>query len=721
MFPKRTLFLWFILRTFEIMQRFSFLILLITVTLLSCKGQISENMAHKFTNDLINETSPYLLQHAHNPVNWKPWNDKTLAQAKAENKLILISVGYAACHWCHVMERESFEDSLVAKVMNDNFISIKVDREERPDVDQVYMNAVQLMTGSGGWPLNAIALPDGRPVWGGTYFKKDQWMKVLNQISKIYAEDPSKLIEYADKLEEGIKSVDVVALNTEAAEFTQDFVEGAVENWSKNFDNSKGGMNRAPKFMMPNNLHFLLRQAYQNNDTSLQEYVNLTLTQIAYGGVFDHVGGGFSRYSVDAKWHVPHFEKMLYDNAQLVSLYSDAYLITKNELYKNVVYETLGFVERELTNADGTFYSSLDADSDTPEGELEEGAYYVWTKEELKTLLTNDYNLFADLYNVNNYGFWEHKNYVLIRKDTEEDIAKKHDISTQMLSQKIKRWKDLLLAEREKRSRPRLDDKVLTSWNALMIKGYTDAYRVFNEPKFLSAALKNANFIISKQLKEDGGLNHNYKNGKSTINGYLEDYALTVDAFLGLYENTLDEQWLRTAKNLTNYTFDHFFNDQSKMFYFTSDEDTALVTRNIEYRDNVIPASNSMMAKNLFKLSHYFDNEAYYNTATSMLNNVKPEMTKYPSGFSNWLDLMLNYTNNYYEVAIVGDLASEKIIAFNQTYIPNKLIVGSKTENELPLLKNRYVDDETFIYVCVNKACKLPVSEVTKALTLIEN
>ena len=703
------------------MQKHLVFLLLIAVTLLSCKSQTTKQMTHKYTNELINETSPYLLQHAHNPVHWKPWNDKTLAEAKAQNKLIIISIGYAACHWCHVMEHESFEDTLVAKVMNDNFISIKVDREERPDVDQVYMNAVQLMTGSGGWPLNTVALPDGRPIWGGTYFKKEQWIKVLNQISDVYKENPEKLFAYADKLEEGIKSLDVVSLNTENVEFTLDFVENAVKTWSKNFDNIKGGINRAPKFMMPNNLHFLLRQAYQNNNSTLQDYVNLTLTKIAYGGVFDHVGGGFSRYSVDTKWHVPHFEKMLYDNAQLVSLYSDAYLITKNNLYKDVVYETLKFVERELTHPEGTFYSSLDADSTTPEGKLEEGAYYVWTKEELKTLLGTDFSLFSDYYNINNYGFWEHNNYVLIRKDSDKDIAKKHNISTNELSRKIKQWKNVLLTEREKRNRPRLDDKTLTSWNALMLKGYVDAYRVFNEQHFLDIALKNANFILNKQLSPNGNLLHSYKNGKSTINGYLEDYATTIDAFIVLYENTLDEKWLQTAKNLTNYTFDHFFDDKNKMFYFTSNEDPSLVTRNVEYRDNVIPSSNSIMAKNLFKLSHYYDNEAYYNTASTLLHNVKPEMVSYPSGFSNWLDLMLNYTNNYYEVAIVGNNAFNKIKELNQYYIPNKLIVGSTSDNNLPLLQNRYVEDETYIYVCVNKACKLPVKEVEKALTLIEN
>ncbi|MCO4821162.1 MAG: thioredoxin domain-containing protein [Flavobacteriaceae bacterium] len=676
-------------------------------------------MKHQYTNALINETSPYLLQHAHNPVDWNPWNENVLAKAKEENKLLLISVGYAACHWCHVMERESFEDSIVASIMNANFINIKVDREERPDVDQVYMNAVQLMTGSGGWPLNVIALPDGRPVWGGTYFKKEQWVNALEQVSELYNRTPEKLHDYAAKLEEGIKALDVVNLNTSEINFTLDDVQSAVDTWSSNFDNTLGGLNRAPKFMMPNNLHFLLRQAYQNKDLELQDYVNLTLTKIAYGGVYDHIGGGFSRYSVDAKWHVPHFEKMLYDNGQLVSLYSDAYLITKNPLYKDVVYETLKFVERELTHTDGYFYSSLDADSTTPEGELEEGAYYVWTKNELQTLLGNDYAMFSDYYNINNYGLWEDAHYVLIRKDDDATIIAKYDISLNLLDEKKTQWRTLLYSKREERDRPRLDDKTLTSWNALMIKGYVDAYRVFNDDSFLQTALSNAAFIINQQLRSDGGLNHSFKDGKSTINGYLEDYATTTEAFLELYENTLDEKWLSTAKELTNYAFDHFFDDQSKMFYFTSDEDSSLVSRTIEYRDNVIAASNSIMAKNLFHLSHYYDNEAYSNTASTMLNNIKPELLEFPSGFSNWLDLMLNYSNKYYEVAIVGAQAKEKIKTLNQTYIPNKLIIGSESDNDLPLLKNRYVEGETYIYVCVNKACKLPVTEVDQAIKIL--
>ena len=690
------------------------------ILIIGCKGQNSETMKHQYTNALANETSPYLLQHAHNPVDWNAWNETTLEKAKTENKLILISVGYAACHWCHVMEHESFEDSLVAQVMNKNFINIKVDREERPDVDQVYMNAVQLMTGRGGWPLNVIALPDGRPVWGGTYFKKEQWMDALSQISKLYTDSPDKLKDYADKLEEGIKSLDVVQLNTDEPVFDVPFIQNSITNWSKQFDNKQGGMNRAPKFMMPNNYHFLLRYAHQNNDNVLLDFVNLTLKKMAYGGVFDQIGGGFSRYSVDAKWHVPHFEKMLYDNGQLVSLYSDAYLITKDELYKDIVNETLSYIKQEMTTSNGAFYSSLDADSNAPEGELEEGAFYVWTKNKLKTLLKNDFELFSDYYNINHYGFWEHENYVLIRKDDDKAIIEKHNLTKIALAEKKEQWKALLLKERNKRSKPRLDDKTLTSWNAIMLKGYLDAHRVFGKGDYLASAEKNANFIISNQLRDDGGLNHNYKNGKSSINGYLEDYASTIDAFITLYENTLDEKWLNNARDLANYSFDHFFDSKSNLFFFTSNEDASLVSRSIEYRDNVIPASNSIMAKNLFKLSHYFDNEHYSKTAMTMLNNVKPEMQEYASGYSNWFDLMMNYVKPYYEVAIVGKDAKQKIEELNKTYIPNKLIAGSTSENNMPLLENRYNPNNTLIYVCVNKACKLPVSEVKDAIKFLK-
>ncbi|MBQ4818662.1 thioredoxin domain-containing protein [Aquimarina sp. MMG016] len=675
---------------------------------------------HTYTNDLIHETSPYLLQHAHNPVDWKPWGDKALKQAKNENKLIIVSIGYAACHWCHVMEHESFEDPEVAELMNTNFINIKVDREERPDIDHVYMNAVQLMTGSGGWPLNMITLPDGRPVWGGTYFPKGNWMDAIKQIADLYQKQPDKLLEYAEKLEQGIKAVDIIEVNTDEINFDKEIIASAVNDWSKHFDHQKGGTNRVPKFMMPNNYHFLLRYAHQSEDKELMEYVTNTLTKISFGGVYDHVGGGFARYSTDAKWHVPHFEKMLYDNAQLVSLYSDAYLVTKDPWYKDVVYETLEFVSRELTNNEGAFYSSLDADSLTPEGELEEGAFYVWRKEKLKTLLGNDYELFSDYYNINSYGLWEKGNYVLIRKQNTEEFCNKNNIKPEKLDQKLNTWKELLLNEREERSRPRLDDKTLTSWNALMLKGYLDAYRVFNEKKFLDAALRNANFIKDNQLNKDYSLYHNYKEEKSTINGYLEDYAAVIEAFIALYESTSDKLWIDISEGLAAYTFKHFFDKEKNIFYFTSDKDPKLVSRTIEYNDNVIPASNSIMAKNLFLLSHYKYKPEYNSISKQMLHNIQPQIREYASVYSNWLDLMLNFSYPFYEVVVIGAETENKLKELNNYYIPNKLLASSTYQINEPLFEGRYSPNETLIYICVNNACKYPVNNVVEAIKLID-
>lgn len=675
---------------------------------------------HKFTNALIKETSPYLLQHAHNPVNWHAWNEETLALAKKENKLMLISIGYAACHWCHVMEHESFEDEEVAKIMNENYICIKVDREERPDVDQIYMNAVQLMTGRGGWPLNCIAMPDGRPVWGGTYFPKNNWMNALQQIAKINKEEPQKLEEQATKLHEGVVNSGLVFFNTDKPNFTKEDLKIMVANWQQYMDFKMGGRQGSPKFPMPNNTQFLLRYAYQANDTKIKNYVNTTLTKMAFGGIYDQVGGGFARYSTDSKWHIPHFEKMLYDNGQLVSLYAQAYTATKNELYKETVYETTQFVERELMNDVGAFYSSLDADSDNEQGKLEEGAFYVWTKTELENVLQGDFNLFAEYYNINDYGEWEEGKFNLIRTKSVTDFCNEYNITEEKLLPKIKKWKNLLLEARAQKPRPRLDDKTLTSWNALMLKGYIDAYIAFNDKHFLDIALKNAHFIANVQLKGDGSLYRNYKDGKSSITAYLEDYATVADAFIELYQATLDEKWLKLAKQLTNYSLDHFFDDKSRMFFFTSDLETGLITRKMDVDDNVIPSSNSITANNLFKLAHYYSNGTYLATAQTMLNNVKNKASQYGSGYSNWYLLYSNFVGDFYEVAVVGQEAKNQLKAINKQFIPNKLIAGSLTESDLPLLQNRFFKEETKIFICVDGACQMPTSNVDKAIKMMK-
>ena len=697
------------------------LLLTVVVNLFSCNGQNKKDMdnQHKFTNDLIHETSPYLLQHAHNPVKWHAWNKETLELAKKENKLLLISIGYAACHWCHVMEHESFEDSTVATIMNKNFINIKVDREERPDVDQIYMNAVQLLNGRGGWPLNCVALPDGRPIWGGTYFPKKNWINALNQLVVLYKNDPAKIEEYATNLMIGIKQSGLVTLNQKEAIFSENNLDSSINKWRLNMDFKNGGRKGAPKFPLPNNYQLLLRYAKQSNSKDIFDFVNTTLTKMAYGGIYDQIGGGFARYSVDDHWHIPHFEKMLYDNAQLVSLYANAYLITKNPLYKQVVYETTQFVERELYNDIGAFYSSLDADSKTKEGKLEEGIFYIWTKDELKKLLGTDFDLFSDYYNVNNSGKWEKNTYHLFRSNSDKEFAAENKLSKKELSQIVRKWKNILLDKRDQRNKPRLDDKTLTSWNALMLKAYINAYTVFNDSHFLKMALKNAVFIRNKQIKEDGGLYRNYKNGKSNIEAYLEDYATVIDAYISLYEATFDEDWLFTAKQLTDYCFDHFFDVQSKMFYFTSNINSDLITRKIEIDDNVIPSSNSIMANNLFKLGHFYANKNYGKTAKIMLNNVEGNALDYAEGHSNWLLLYSNYLTEFYEIAIVGTDAKEKLQELNLHYIPNKLLVGGTKESDLPLLQNKYSSNTTTYYVCVDGACKLPVTETDKALKQI--
>ncbi|MES2591523.1 MAG: thioredoxin domain-containing protein [Bacteroidota bacterium] len=675
-----------------------------------------ETLHKKYTNALANETSPYLLQHAHNPVNWYAWNDETLERAKQEDKLILISIGYSACHWCHVMEHESFEDEIVAQIMNDHFICIKVDREERPDIDQIYMLAVQLMTGQGGWPLNCFALPDGRPIYGGTYFPKEQWKNILLNLADVYKNDRDKALEYAVRLTDGIKMAELVKGKEPQEKFTIDTLQETYAKWKPRFDKVEGGPDRAPKFPLPNNYQFLLRYAFSStlskeDKEELLRHVNLTLQKMAYGGIYDQVGGGFSRYSVDHYWKVPHFEKMLYDNAQLVTLYSEAFRATKDPLYKQVVYETLAFVERELTSEEGAFCSALDADSEGVEGK-----FYVWTKEELQTVLQQNYDLFSDYYNVNSLGLWEHDNYILVRDQTDDSIAAKHSISVEILQSTIDEIKTELLRIRDKRIRPGLDDKTLTSWNALMLKGFVDAYSVFNEQRFLDAAIKNADFILNKQLRNDGGLNHNYKNGKSTINGYLEDYCFTIEALITLYEASFQDQYLHKAKELMEYCIAHFHDKQSGMFYFTSDQDKALISRKMELSDNVIPASNSSIAKSLFILGHHFENQQYIDMSRTMLNNVLDEIVNYGAGYSNWAMLLLYFTDSFYEIAIVGKQAAEKRKEFNNYYFPNIVFSGSTTENDLPLLKNRFVKDKTFIYVCSGNTCQKPVLEVNEAL-----
>jgi uncharacterized protein YyaL (SSP411 family) len=666
-------------------------------------------------NELSKETSPYLLQHANNPVHWKAWNSHSLAQAKDQNRLIIISVGYSACHWCHVMEHESFEDDEVAQTMNAHFVNIKVDREERPDIDAVYMKAIQIMTGRGGWPMNVVTLPDGRPVWGGTYFRKAEWINSLEQLQELFRTQPEKLEEYAQKLHTGLQQLSIVPAPNNNGEIPQEVIVPLIENWKKSFDWDYGGMARAPKFMMPNNYAFLMRYGHQKKDQNLLNFVDITLTKMAYGGLFDTVDGGFSRYSVDGKWHVPHFEKMLYDNGQLVSLYAGAFTRTQNPLYQEVVEKTLHFVTKEWRTSEGAFYSALDADSLNAVQHLEEGAFYVWTKEELRAILKAEFDLFSIVFNVNEFGHWEQDQYVLIQNKSLEKIAEENTIEIETLKAKKRDWEKLLYQVREHRSKPRLDDKCLTSWNAIMLKGYIDAYKAFQTENYLEIALKNADFIATKLWSTEGNLWHSYKDDKATINGFLEDYATVIEAFIVLYQVTFDEKWLQNSKNLTDYCLDHFFDGYQSMFAFKSNQDEQLITSHYETEDNVIPASNSIMAKNLHKLSIYFGNSHYEEVAKNMIYKLIPTID-YPSAFSNWLDGFLNYDACALELGICSGDAIKLAKELHKKYLPNVLVAGTVNESTLSFLQTRYRDSKSLFYICKNKNCQLPTDNFSLVL-----
>jgi len=666
------------------------------------------------TNSLIRETSPYLLQHAHNPVDWFAWNEETLKLAKEKNKMILVSIGYSACHWCHVMEHESFENEEVAKIMNENFICIKVDREERPDVDQVYMDAVQMISGRGGWPLNCFALADGRPFWGGTYFPKDQWIEVLNNLIQLFNNQKEKIISQSENIIEGIRRNDFINLEPDNTKLNQELLHDMIFNFASKFDQVEGGTKGAPKFPMPNNYLFLLRYYSRTKKPEILNHLNLTLDKMASGGIYDQIGGGFSRYAVDDHWHIPHFEKMLYDNAQLVSLYAEAYQLTKNETYKNVVEETLEFINRELTNPNGGFYSALDADSEGVEGK-----FYVWKKNEVESILEKDIEIVNDYFGIDGDAYWEDGNNVLLKAMSVSDISKKYEKAEEEVLEIISFAKKVMLEKRSERVRPGLDDKILTSWNALMIKGFVDAYVAIDKPEYLEIAIRNTNFLLHNIKNPEGGLFHNYKNGKATINGFLEDYAFMIEALIALYQATFDERWIVQARQLLDYTIEHYYDNQAGLFYFTSKNSNDLVARKFEVTDNVIPASNSSIAKSLFDLSLFFENPNYKKIAEGMLKRVEDKLISFPTAFSNWGILYINLVYPFNTVVFTGENVQSMSDSLNTSYLSNIIKAGSSGVSELPIFKNRFVDDKTMIYVCTGNECKLPVETVEEALRQI--
>jgi uncharacterized protein YyaL (SSP411 family) len=669
------------------------------------------------SNRLKNQTSPYLLQHANNPVDWFPWGEEALSKAKNENKLILVSIGYSACHWCHVMEHESFEDQDVADIMNRFFVCIKIDREVRPDIDQIYMDAIQLMTGSGGWPLNCFCLPDQRPIYGGTYFKKEDWKSLLRNLADYWQKKPDEALAYAVRLTEGINKSELLVKIGGEVEYSKADVLAIFDTWKRSFDLVEGGYNRIPKFPLPNNWQFMLRYAHLMNDDVAHTASRVTLQKMAFGGIYDQIGGGFARYSVDGRWHIPHFEKMLYDNAQLVSLYSEAFQYTPDPIYKNVVFECLEFIEREMTSADGGFYSAIDADSEGVEGK-----FYSFTKDEIKAILGEDEALFSIFYQVTEEGNWiEEGTNVFIRNFENADLALQLGISVPILESKIKLAKSKLLNARSSRIRPGLDNKILASWNGMMLKAYSDAYRVFGDAKFLEKAKVSADFICDKLINSNELIRvYDVNRAQSDHSvAFLDDYAFVIDGLIGLYEACFDESYLQTAKQLTEYAISEFYDEKSGMFFYTARSGEQLIARKQEIIDNVIPSSNSMMAHNLFKMGHFYVQNEYLNISRQMLRNVHSQIKTYGSGYSNWASLLLYHVFGVYEIAITGIGAEEKRMELEKHYIPNKILLGGSS-GTLPLLKDKWAS-ETKIYVCQNKTCLLPVIEVIDAIKQIDN
>ncbi|HIX53391.1 MAG TPA: thioredoxin domain-containing protein [Candidatus Sphingobacterium stercoripullorum] len=665
-------------------------------------------------NLLKDEKSLYLQQHKDNPVNWQPWGDKALEQARAENKLLVVSIGYSSCHWCHVMERESFVDPLVASLMNEHYINIKVDREERPDIDQIYIAAVQIMTGSAGWPLNCICLPDGRPVYGGTYFTNEQWRDVLNHINKEWEENPQLLYEYAEKLKGALNNFKTIP-NTKgkAFNFSKEHLEAVVEQWKEKFDEENGGYQGAPKFPLPNDWLFLLKYGTLSSDKQVVDQVHRTLKMLSWGGIYDQLAGGFARYSVDRYWKVPHFEKMLYDNAQLLSLYSDAYRQRPSAAYKAVIKNTSKWLKDNMMDANGGFYSALDAESESVEGK-----YYVFTKQEIEKLIPQSAALVATYFNCASQGNWELEDTnVLFCSQSDEDFAAANGIELKKWQEIKEKAIDVLLKYRNSRIPPATDKKQICAWNALLLEGFCDAYLALGETEYLTLAKSLGKFINTHLVSSGGQLLHIPADPNRNIPGFLDDYSLTASAFIKLYQVTFEVNWLQLAQRYTDEALELFYDQENKHFSYSQFSD--LIVNKADTMDDVIPSGVSTMARNLHRLGKYFDNNAYNLIADELIQQKIPQIDQFPTVHSGWLNLLVEDVYGTYEVVITGPDSQKNALKLNQEFIPNVLLVGG-TNTEIPLMEGKDVAANK-LYICKDKTCRAPVDTISEAIYQLRN
>lgn len=668
-------------------------------------------------NRLRNETSPYLLQHAHNPVDWYPWGEEALRRAKEEDKPILVSIGYAACHWCHVMERESFENDEVAALMNDHFVNIKVDREERPDVDHIYMDAVQAMTGSGGWPLNVFLTPDGKPFYGGTYFpprrafNRASWTEVLQAVAQSFKEKRDEINGQAQNLTEHLLASNSFGASGSATVLTEAKINEACQAVMKTADREWGGFGRAPKFPQTFTINFLLAYAHLNKDGEALQQALLSLDKMLQGGIYDQIGGGFARYSTDTEWLVPHFEKMLYDNALLVSSLANAYKLTKNETYRQVMEETLAFVERELMHPEGGFYSALDADS-----EGEEGKFYVWQFDEVTQALGSEAALFCDYFDITPQGNWEEKNIPWIKRPL-KDFAHQNNLDEGKLVQVVAHGKQILLQERGKRVRPLLDDKQLLNWNALMNAAYSHAFAATGNEHYKAVAERNMAFLLSAFGNSFAELHHSWKDGKAKHPAFLDDYAFLVAALLELAQVTANYTYLDKAAELTAIAWEKFADDSSPFFFYTAAGQADILLRKKEIYDGATPSGNSVMAFNLHRLGILLDRPDWRERAGNMVLAMGELPVKYPTSFGVWLSLLYENLNGTAEIAIAGPDYRAYLLDFLQTFVPHALWMASPDEQpRYPLLADKKVQGRTHIFLCRNYVCQQPVNTLPEAL-----
>jgi uncharacterized protein len=680
------------------------------------------------TNRLAAETSPYLLQHQHNPVDWYAWGDEALQKAKTEDKPILVSIGYSSCHWCHVMERESFEDAATAEIMNRHFINIKIDREERPDLDHIYMDAVQAMTGSGGWPLNVFLTPDLKPFYGGTYFppvrayNRASWKEILYGVADAFGKRRDEIEEQATQLTAHLQNANafgtdkVLQINIPVEElFSAADADEMFEAVMKNADTEWGGFGRAPKFPQTFVIRFLLQHYHFTQNKEALQQACLSLDKMCMGGIYDHVGGGFARYSTDAEWLAPHFEKMLYDNALLVMASSEAYQITKNELYKNTIIETLAFIEREMIFDENGFYSALDADSEGVEGK-----YYTWSKTEIEEVLQQDASFFCELFDISENGNWEHVNIprllipvneFCIAKNMNEDDAQAF----------ILKCKQKLLLARSKRIRPLLDDKILLSWNALMNTAYSKAFMATGIETYRQKAIENMNFLLKIFSHQNHTLFHTYKNGVSKQAAFLDDYAYLIQALITLQEITSDASYLKHAREFTHTVIKNFSESETGYFFFTSKQEKNILVRKKEVYDGATPSGNAVMAANLYYLGIVFNEVQWQQQSVRMAGALKQAIVRYPVSFGVWAGHLYNLFKGFKEVAVVGKGFEKGRDAINTHYHPNKIIQATQDLNdEFPILAGKTPSMKTpNFFLCKHYSCRAPVTEMLEFIGIL--